>query len=150
MNETPTANEISTAPTALERAERILNRRQSAASPPPGDLAEASSVKQAEKKREHPGQTVQQGMLRVAARGYVAAALQGQKMIDSVSSAWKESVDQARREQEEQTARTKGAAAAKREMAEEKRGEQTLRQAAGDTQKATEAAGETAGGAVEV
>lgn len=65
-------------------------------------------------------------------------------MIDSVSSAWKENVDQARREQEERTARTQGAAAARQEAAEEKRGEKTLRQAVGDTEKATEAAGETA------
>ena len=145
-------NNPEAAPTAVERAERILSRRPPAVRPPAGDPVEASSVERAEKQRGRSSQSVGQRVLRVAARGYVAAALQGQKMIDSVSSAWKESVDQARREQEERTARTKGAAAAKREAAEEKRGEQTLRQAAGDTQKAADVAGETAeaaGGAVE-
>jgi len=125
-------------PTALERAERILSRRQPAA-------AQAKrSAEQAEAQVERAGRSVGQGLLRVTARGYVALALSGQKMVDSVSSAWKQSVDQARREQEEQIARTQGAAAAKQEAAEEKRGEKTLRKAFGDAEEAADVAGEAA------
>lgn len=65
-------------------------------------------------------------------------------MIDSVSHAWKQNVDQARREQEERIARTQGAEAAKREAAEEKRGEKTLRKAFGDAEEAADVAGEAA------
>ena len=144
-------NETSAAPTAVERAERILSRRQSIASPPAGDLAEAGSIKPEKAQADRRGRSLRQGLMRAAARSYVALALKTQKAADSVSRSWQESVEQARREQEEQIARTQGAAAARQEAAEEKRGEQTLRQAAGDTQKVTEAAGETAeaaGGAV--
>lgn len=137
-------NKTSAVPTAVERAERILSRRLPAADQPATDPVGQGSVKRAEAQADRLGQSAGQEILRVAARGYVAAALQGQKMIDSVSSAWKESVNQARREQEERTARTQGAAAAKKEAAEEKRGEQTLRQTAGGAEKAADTAGETA------
>ena len=128
----------------MERAERILSRRQPAAAPSAVPPVGQESVARAEKQVNGLGHSAGQGVLRVAARGYVAAALQGQKMIDSVSSAWKQSVDQARREQEERIARTQGAAAAKREAAEEKRGEKTFRKAVGETEEAAEAAGEAA------
>ncbi len=131
-------------PTAVERAERILSRRSPAVSSPAGDPVEAGSVKQAEAQVDRLGQSAGQGILRMAARGYVAVALKTQKAADSVSRSWQESVEQARREQEEQVARTQGAAEAKREAAEEKRGEQTLRQTAGGAEQATDVAGETA------
>ncbi len=137
MSETPAV------PTALERAERILSRRQLTADPAVSPVGQ-KSVKQAEAQVNGLGQSVGYGLLWVAARGYVAAALQGQKMIDSVSSAWKQSVDEARREQEAQIARTQGPAAARREAAEEKRGEKTLRKAAGETEEAADVAAEAA------
>ena len=138
------ATPTSAGPSAVERAERILSRRQPAADQAAVSPVEQGSVKQAEAKVDGLKQSAGQGVLRVAARSYVAAALQGQKMIDAVSAAWKQSVDQARRDQEAQIARTQGPAAARREAAEEKRGEKTLRKAAGDTEEAAEAAGEAA------
>lgn len=82
--------------------------------------------------------------MRAAARGYVAAALKTQEVTDAVGRAWQQSVEQAHREREEQTARTEGAAAARQEAAEEKRGEKTLRKAFGDAEEAADAAGEAA------
>ncbi len=137
-------NNPEAAPTALERAERILSRRQSIASPPADDLVEAGSIKQAEVQADRLGQSLGQGLMRVAARGYVALALKTQKVADSVSHSWQQSLDQARREQEEQIARTQGAAAARQEAAEEKRGEKTLHNASGDAEKAADTAGEVA------
>ncbi len=137
-------NEPTVTPTPVERAERILSRRQPAADQPGVNPARQENVARAEAQVNHLGQTVGQGILRVAAHSYVAAALQGQKMIDAVSSAWKHSVDQARREQEDQIARTQGAAAAQQEAAEEKRGEKTLRKVFGDAEEAADVAGEAA------
>ena len=137
-------NKPAATPTPVERAERILSRRPPAADQPGASHVRQENAARAEAQVNRLGQTVGQGILRVAAHSYVAAALQGQKMIDSVSSAWNRSVDQARQEQEEQIARTQGAAAAKREAAEEKRGEKTLRKAFGDAEEAADVAGEAA------
>lgn len=132
-------NETEAAPTALERAERILSRRSPVATP-----VETSRVKQVEAQADRPSQSLGQTVMRAAARGYVALALKTQRVADSVSHSWTQSVDQARREQEQQVARTQGAAAARQEAAEEQRGEKTLRSAFGDAEKAADTAGEVA------
>ena len=136
-------NKSSTTLSALERAERILSPRLPAGQTAVNPVGQ-EGLPRAEAQVERFGHSLKQGIFRIAARGYVAAALRTQQVADSVSSAWQQSVEQARREREEQVARTEGAAAAKQEAAAEKRGEKALRNAAGDTEKAADVAGEAA------
>ncbi len=82
------------------------------------------------------------GFLEATARVYVALAAKTGEVVTPVVQTWQQSVDKARREQEQKAAQSQGGPDAGQEGTDEKEGEQTLKKTAG---AATEAAGTAAG-----
>lgn len=82
------------------------------------------------------------GFMAATARVYVALAAKTGEGVTLIVQTWQQSVDEARREQEQRAARSQGTPGAQQEGTDEKEGEQTLKKTAG---AATEAAGTAAG-----
>ena len=148
--------------TATERAEALLTRweqrlSQSNRQPPPatteGTTEAGNAVQRAEAllagkgpKADSPESSSLnssgRGLVGAAARVYVALAAKTGEIVTPVVKTWQESVDEARREQEQKAAQTQGGPGAKQEGTDEKEGEKALGKTA-DT--AAEAAGTAAG-----
>ncbi len=137
---------------ATERADALLTRwgqrlsQSEKQTPPP--TAEAATgtggvMQRAEARLEGDGpKTGGRGLVGMTARVYVALAAKNGEMVDPIVKTWQESVDEARREQEQKAAQTQGTPGAQQEGADEKEGEKALGKTAG---AATEAAGTAAG-----
>ncbi len=133
---------------ATERADALLTRwgqrlsltnRQT----PPDKTKSGKAVRRA--KSQPTGAEAKssgRGLLGVTARVYVAVAAKTGEIVDPIAKSWQESVNEARREQEQKAAQTQGEPSAGQEGSDEKEGEQTLKKTAG---AATEAAGTAAG-----
>ena len=145
---------------ATERADALLTRwgqrlspaRQSAGH---GDddramrpEPEAGTVGQADSLLGRLGHRLSgRGLVEAAAYGYVALALQTGRAANTVQKTWQESVEDARRQQEQRAAQAGGPRAARRVTAEEKKGEQVLKQTEADVEGDAEQAADVAGSA---
>jgi hypothetical protein len=148
-----TTNPFQPGSSAVERADALLTRwgqRLSPADKPvPPDTAkpmpsetQGKAVQQADSLLGRMGHRMSgRGLVEAAAHVYVALAAKTGEMVDPIVKTWRQSVDQARRQQEQQTAQAQGTSGAHRKEADEKEGETALKKTAG---AATEAAGTAA------
>lgn len=153
-------------PSATERADALLTRWGQSLNPVrrPAPLAEEASRPTADAPRAAPDpRPVQRadsllgrvghrlsgrGLVEAAAYGYVAVAIRTGRAANAAQETWQKSVQAARKQQEQRTAQTGGARAARQVAADEKKGEQVLKQteedAKSDAEKGVDVAADAA------
>ncbi len=158
------------APSATERADALLTRwgqrlspanraaprTEAGTAPAPLPSADAphtdpdpDTVRRADSLLGRVGHRLSgRGLVEAAAYGYVALAIKTGRAANAAQKTWQESVQAARKQQEQQAARTGGARAARQVAADEKKGEQVLKQteedAKSDAEKGADVAADAA------
>ena len=137
---------------ATERADALLTRwgqrlSRTGGQTPPVTTEAGGAVQRAETLLDGAKPKISEkisgrGFLEATARVYVALAAKTGEVVTPVAQTWQESVDKARREQEQKAAQNPSKPSAGQEGADEKEGEHALTETAG---AATEAAGTAAG-----
>ena len=137
-------------PTAVERADALLNTWGQRLNPTGKATAQGRSesmrpqtdggtVHRADTLLDRVGHRLSgRGLVEVAAYGYVALAVRVGRTANEVQKTWQESAQAARRQQEEQAAKTGGTQAAHKVASDEKNGEQILSRTATDAAKDAE------------
>ena len=133
----------------VKRADALLDRwgwpSSSSAAPSRTDSSDRQAAKpvrgrQDGARRGSPGKV----LLRPFARGYVALSAGVQAVAQPVQRAWQESLDEARRAQEQEAGRAGGPQKARRKQAQEKQGEGKVKKGVGATAEAAGTAADAA------
>ena len=153
------------APSATERADALLIRwgqslnpikksppMAEAATPPikePRPRPASESARRTDSLLVRVGHRLSgRGLIEAAAYSYVAVAIRTGRAASAAQKTWQESVQAALKQQEQQAARTGGARAARQVAADEKKGEQVLKQtdeaAKSDAEKGVDVAADVA------
>jgi len=152
------------APSAIERADALLTHWGQSLNPmkKPAPSAEAPAAGPVPRPEPAPKATRRadsllgrvghrlsgRGLVETAAYGYVAVAIRTGRAANAAQKAWQESVQAALKQQEQRAAQTGGARAAQQVAADEKKGEQVLKQteedAKSDAEKGVDVAADAA------
>lgn len=154
-----------TALSATERADALLTRWGQSLNPtgrpaplteeapqPPADAPhtdpDPGTVRRADSLLGRVGHRLSgRGLVEAAAYGYVALAIRTGRAANAAQKTWQESVQAARKQQEQRAAQTGGARAARQVAADEKKGEQVLTQTEKDAESDAEKGADVAASA---
>ena len=137
------------APSATERADALLTRWGQSLNPvkKPVPVAEAATPPVTAPRPEPAPKAARRadtllgrvghrlsgrGLVEAVAYGYVAVAIKTGRAANAAQKTWQESVQAALKQQEQRAAQTGGASAARQVAADEKKGEQVLKQTEDD------------------